>query len=143
MENLKKQLERANLEFKRKNRWLVNFYDIDIDPWLTSTTSRPKFTDNRNWLGFNKGYSIDIMEISLRDVIGSAINKELHDNILKNKVNLDFTIEMLDPKGDVTEKWLVTGCEVLELDFGELCYGDDSIMEVKILVKPKQVKLLF
>ena len=45
--------------------------------------------------------------------------------------------------GDVVEKWEVRGCEILEVDFGELSYEKNKIATCSILIKPKTAKLVF
>lgn len=44
----------------------------------------------------------------------------------------DLIIEQLDSKGDPIETWTLNGVFVKAVDFGQLAYSDDELIEIKI-----------
>lgn len=128
-------------EPKRKNRWVLRFGDGKIKEWVISRSSRPKFTKKRTWYGFTK-YVVDVMEISLRDPITPSTSQSLNEIMLKDE-RFNLTLEMLDPTGVVIERWFISDCELLEVDFGNLDYVEADIIECSIKIKPKTASLVF
>ena len=128
-------------EPKRKNRWVLNLIDNknDIHEWVISKTSRPKFVKKGF---FVKQFQVEPMRVELRDPICPSTSQVLYQVLLEDKP-LDFTLEMLDPTGVVVEKWNLTQCMLLEVDFGELDYAKDELATCSIVFKPEIADLIY
>jgi len=138
-------------EPKMKNRWLIKFKGNykGIQPWLVSKTSRPKwrFYDDiknlNNANSFDYEGSWDDIEIYLRDSVHTSNSKILMNAIRlvgKGKNKIKYNLELLDNTGVTIEKWRING-KVKEFNFGDLDYSDDSLVEIKMVIKPTKVKL--
>jgi hypothetical protein len=128
-------------EPKRKNRWVVRMEDgANIKEWVVFKSGRPKYIKKRKWYG-SSYYEIEPMEISFRDPITPSTSKPLYNLYLEDK-SVDFTLEILDPTGVSVEKWEILGCEILEVDFGELCYESNELLNCTIKLKPKSAILI-
>ena len=130
-----------NYEFKRNNRWTIKFKEPyqDISQWCLKKTSRPKLIDG-SWQN---------IEILLRDAIGPSTTQALIDgfryNWQKKKVSvpiINYLLEMLDPTGVTIEKWDIEG-KVIVADFGDLSYEEDILSEIKLVIEPINVILLY
>jgi hypothetical protein len=42
----------------------------------------------------------------------------------------DIELEMLDPTGVVVEKWIIQGCFLTSLNFGDLDYNNDALAQI-------------
>lgn len=155
----------ARYEPKRNNRWIVNLpTEMGIEPWLISSTSRPKLRYKSEHV--QGGYAYNPIWIRFRDPIGPSTTQKLwdlqigtnsnHDFINENIVNiidrfetirehgLTYDLELLDPTGVVIEKWTIEGATILEIDFGDdLDYTDDDVVTCGIKIVPKNVVLHF
>ena len=49
---------------------------------------------------------------------------------------------MLGPVGDVVEEWTILG-SMTQIDFGNLNYGSDELMEIKLTIRPINCVLNF
>lgn len=133
-------------EPKRVNRWVLTMLTPTSDKlknkllpeWVISETCRPRF--KKTWIFGN--LKPDIIYISMSDPIGPSTSQIIYD-LMVHGYKLDYNLEMLDPVGLVVEKWEIRGCEILEVDFGTLDYGCDSIARCTLLLKPKTAKLVF
>jgi hypothetical protein len=139
-------------EPKTKNRWLIHFKGDykDIPIWVVSKTSRPRWASYKTdkYGPMNSDWPVNgdwcNIEIHFRDPISKSTSKILMDAFRmsgKNK-KIKYTLEMLDPTGVTVEKWKIKG-EVKEVDFGELDYSNDALAEIKMVIKPNKVKLVF
>ena len=139
-------------EPKLTNRWLIRFKGNykKIPLWVSSKASRPrwkssmpdKYINNATWgIGKGKWENIDIY---LRDPISTSTTSVLMNafKLSGKKKKIKYDLEMLDATGDVIEKWKIKGL-VEEFDFGELDYAKDSLVEIKLVIKPTKVRLVF
>lgn len=147
-EHIKKIQNESNLlmnipltyEPMRKNRWLIKFNsDLGIQEWWLSSAQRPKLT--RGLFSFLLGYNIEPMTMVFRDPIGESLGSTLLDVFKKND-KIDFKLCMLDPTGIEIETWEIKKCDILEIDFGVLDYSNDSLADITIKLKPKEVKIM-
>lgn len=135
-------------EPKRKDRFTLTFpANLEIQEWGIKQASRPSFyVKNYKILGVTFYKKIIWVPISIifRDPIGPSTSQKLFKLIQNNSVKeISFEINMVDPTGIVIEKWNVNKCSILSIDFGELNYEKDHLIECKLVVKPKSVKLQY
>lgn len=127
-------------EPKFSNRWLIKFKGNykKIPLWVLSKTARPSWV-----LNTGKGSWSDI-NISFRDPITTSTSKTLMDsfNMSGKKKKIKYVLEMLDATGVLVEKWKISGV-IKKIDFGELDYSNDSLVEITLTIKPTKVKLIF
>jgi hypothetical protein len=126
-------------EPKRKNRWVVRFEGEykEIPQWLFSKTTRPKWESdiNGNWSDIN---------ISLRDNILNSTSETLMKILKKSgkKNKIKYSLELLTSTGVVVERWKIKGV-IKKIDFGELDYADDSLVDITLMIRPTKVRLTF
>ena len=48
----------------------------------------------------------------------------------------DLTINVLGPVGDKVEEWILKGCVITQVTFGELSFDTDDPMQVEVTVQP-------
>ena len=48
----------------------------------------------------------------------------------------DVELEMLDPTGAVVQKWILKGCFLTNVDFGDLSYGQDELSTISATLRP-------
>ena len=65
----------------------------------------------------------------------------IHGNKIGDKFN--SSIEMYDPTGVVVEKWVLSDCEFLSIDFGTLSYQKDEPVVNTLVIKLNKVLLEF
>lgn len=142
-------------EPKKINRWFITFpSEFKIDSWVVSSTERPSITMSGNTTTINP------INICLMDPVGPSTTQKLINiiraspsNTISDKNNLDsglieilkngfdYDLEMLDPVGDSVEKWTISGCEIISVNFGELNYSNSEPIKCNMLVQPKSFKL--
>jgi len=130
-------------EPKLTNRWLIRFKGDykEIPIWVPSKTSRPKWVDGK-WSN---------IEICLRDPITTSTSKVLMtavrlasstSTIIGRFSKIKYDLELLDSTGVVVEKWKIKGL-VEVFDFGELDYTKSALVDIKLVIKPTKVRLVF
>jgi hypothetical protein len=133
-------------EPKRKNLWVLNLpEEMGINTWVVHKTNRPSFKiKEKKILGFTYSKKIVWSEITIEfyDPIGPSTSQVLMRdfNVLKP---FDYTLEMLDPTGVVIEKWSLNGCKLKSIDFCEITYENDGLVNIKMVLKPKNVILMY
>jgi hypothetical protein len=129
-------------EPKRSNRFILLFPDdFNIPPHVVSTTVRPSahFVNGRiEWQD---------IEIVLRDPITPSMSEIINELFLRTGsqyTNRDFEyrIQMLGPVGDVVEDWVINGF-ITSIDFGNLDYTSDELMEITLTLRPNYCTLNF
>ena len=48
----------------------------------------------------------------------------------------DVELEMLDPTGAVVQKWILKGCFLTNVDFGDLSYAQDELSTISATLRP-------
>jgi hypothetical protein len=149
-------------EPKVKNRFVVTLpEELGLPSWLIHSTERPRFGTN--------GYHLipEPLKFVLRDPItpsttqavwellsgltdieaGTEINPELKIELQKKyqkfQQGFDYTLELLDPLGVVVEKWTITGCKLIRIDFGNLDYSNSEMVDITLIFRPVRAYLEF
>jgi len=55
----------------------------------------------------------------------------------------DIDLELLDPTGVVIEKWILQGCLLTSVDFGQLGYSQDSLVDISATIQPDRCILVY
>jgi hypothetical protein len=128
-------------EPKKENRWIVYLPEkFEISKWVTNATNRPKIIIDEK----TGQVTCEPIRIKFNDPIAESTTIKLWDLFIANSNNnFDYKLEMIDPTGEVVERWEFKGCKVIEVDFGELDYSSDKNAKCSILIKPSQVLLHF
>lgn len=147
-------------EPKRNNRFIVRFpSEFGIEPLTVQKINRPKINFKPKELNImnqtqfiSSNFEWSNFEIELIDFIGPSTSSGVYnlidfcqDHIKYNVIEdflFSFSIEALDPVGVVIEKWIIYVKELLEVDFGNYDYSDDSLQKIKITLKPFDCKIL-
>lgn len=152
-------LLRSPLQYepKKKNRWLLRFpQDVGIQPFALKSAARPKpnittneikFLNTSSWV--NGSYTWSAIPIVIRDFIAPSQSQalmewfRLHAESVTGRMGYNVgsaknvEIEVLDPTGVAVEKWLCVNCILTgELDFGQLDYADDNLLEISFSIQP-------
>ncbi len=146
LDNLEKFWVKPNVfsfyEPKRPNRFILLFPDeFQIPHQVVKTSVRPSATFNNGTVEWEE------IEIVLRDPIGPSMAQRMHELFLRvgssfTNREFEYRIQMLGPVGDIVEEWFITGF-VSRIDFGELDYSSDELMDIKLIIKPTSCVLNF
>ena len=122
----------VSYEPKRKNRFTVKFPEkFCIEPFFVKVFKKPKYDFTK------KGWH-DI-GIEFYDPIAPSASKamlKLIENINKGSVDgFDLNLELLDPVGCVTERWILKRCTFIEVDFGECDYYCEELSTITAKIK--------
>lgn len=143
-----------DLEPKRKNRWYFEFpVGVDIAEWAVQASSRPTleirdveipFMNTVSHIaGISKWGSIDITFI---DCIGPSTVQAILDWIRQciefstgrmgyaASYKKQLFLKMLDPTGQVVEKWSLYGAMVTSANWGSLSMDDDGLADITITI---------
>jgi len=139
----------VNYEPKSVNRWNLTMITTTseelgsklLPEFVVSETNRPKFKRERYCLFWSR-LKPDTIHIEMIDPISPSTSQVIY-NLIECDFKLDYNLEMLDPTGVVVEKWEVRGCEILEANFGQLDYNNDSLVHCSLIIKPNTAKLVF
>jgi hypothetical protein len=133
-------------ENKKSNRFIVNLpEEFKINPHFIFEAQRPtvRISNSTNIL-------IDDITLKIYDPIGPSTSQAIMqlfkpDETGKILINntFDFSIELLDPTGVVVEKWLLTDCNIISVDFGSLTYKDEFDVVCEMKIKVGNFDLLF
>jgi hypothetical protein len=154
-----------DLEPKRQNRWMMEFpseLGMDNMEWVVQTSSRPKlsiseteipYMNTSTWVA---GRSIwENMEVTFIDCIGPSTSQKIMDWVrmciehttgrMGYATNYKKTIilKMLDPAGQIVEKWTLNGCFITAADFGGLDMSTDDLAEVSVTLRYDRAVLNF
>lgn len=118
-------------EPKKTNRWIVKFPSkFNIREYIIQRINKPKFIDGE-WSNFNITI-INIVSGSPEPGVYKMINTQPIDGSL-----FKFTIQDLDPTGEVVGEWEVNVSEVISVDFGDLSFESDEIQKIELVLKAK------
>jgi hypothetical protein len=95
------------------------------------------------------------MKVNFRDPIGPSASQalmewfRLHAESVTGRMGYaagykkDIDLEMLDPTGVVVEKWLLEGCFLTDLNFGELDYSRDDLANIACSLRMDRCILIY
>ncbi len=137
-------------EPKRQNRFILRFpSSLGINEWYVSSTSRPSAKINAVEIPFLNTstyvagrFTWAEIRVTFRDPIGPSASQalmewfRLHAESVTGRMGYaagykqPVELEMLDPTGVVVEKWILEGCFITDLNFGDLDYSRDDIANI-------------
>jgi len=137
-------------EPKRKNRFILRFpSSLGINEWYVTSTSRPSAKINSTEIPFLNTstyvagrFTWEEIKVTFKDPIGPSASQalmewfSLHAESFTGRMGYaagykkDVELEMLDPTGVVVEKWILQGCFLTSLNFGDLNYSQDEIATI-------------
>lgn len=150
-------------EPKRKNRFLFRFpSDLGIQEWYVESSSRPSITQGATEIQFMNTstyvlgrYTWDEMQINFRDPIGPSASQAIMEWVRLGTESVtgrqgyaagykrDIELEMLDPSGNVVEKWVIVGAFLTNVKFDDLSYSTDDIATITATLRPDYCILAF
>ena len=150
-------------EPKRKNRFLFRFpSDLGIQEWYVESSSRPSITQGATEIQFMNTstyvlgrYTWDEMQINFRDPIGPSASQAIMEWVRLGSESVtgrqgyaagykrDIELEMLDPPGNVVEKWVIVGAFLTNVKFDDLSYSTDDIATITATLRPDYCILAF
>jgi hypothetical protein len=145
-------------EPKMKNRFIL--YMDGVPSYIVKNVARPTLTqdakqvDHINLRRFVKGKSVwGTMQLTLYDPIvpsgAQAVMEWVrlhHESVTGRDGYLEFykkdlTLNVLGPVGDKVEEWIIKGAQITEVNFGDLAWADDEVMEFTVTIQPDYVVL--
>ena len=137
-------------EPKRKNRFILRFpSSLGINEWYVTSTSRPKAKINTTEIPFLNTstyvagrFTWEEISVQFKDPIGPSASQalmewfRLHAESVTGRMGYaagykkNVELEMLDPTGVVVEKWILEGCFLTSLNFGDLNYSQDELATI-------------
>lgn len=158
-------LLKAPIEYEPllKNRFIVRFpSDLGIQTWTVTSCTGPKIKNKPVEIEFlnTKSYSIgkyewESMTIKFKDFIGPSTAQalmewmRLHSESVTGRQGYavaykrDLIIERLDPTGVAVSQWILKSCQLNELQFDDLSYNDDGVVEISANIQPHYCILSF
>ena len=150
-------LSKMPLEYEplRENRFLVRFpSDLGIQEWWVESASRPSLSINAVSIPFLNTetyvagrYTWGEVNISLYDPQGPSASQAVMEwnRLIAESVTgrmgyaagykRDVEIEMLDPTGCVSSKWILKNAFTLGYEGGSLSYGSDGLAKISMKLK--------
>jgi hypothetical protein len=140
-------------EPKMKNRFIL--YMDGVPSYIVKNVARPTLTqdakqvDHINLRRFVKGKSVwGTMQLTLYDPIvpsgAQAVMEWVrlhHESVTGRDGYLEFykkdlTLNVLGPVGDKVEEWIIKGAQITEVNFGDMAWSDDEVMEFTVTIQP-------
>ena len=140
----------THFEPLRENRFILRFpSSLGINEWYVTSSKRPSPKINKvpvHFLNTNVNvagkFEWEDITIKFKDPIGPSASQALMEwfrlhaesvsgrmgYAVSYKKNVD--LEMLDPTGVAVQKWVMEGCFLTGLDFGELNYESDNLASI-------------
>ena len=162
MENLvaEQELFWTAFEPKMTNRFIL--YMDGIPSYLVKKVARPTLTqeakpiDHINLRRFVKGKSVwGPMQLTLYDgIVPSGAQAVMewvrlhHESVTGRDGYLEFykkdlTLQLIGPPGDRVEEWIIKGAQITEVNFGEMDWGADEVLEFTLTIQPDWCLLNF
>lgn len=126
--------EFKEFEPKTSNRWIVEFpKSANILIYYAKSFERPTFP-------FRVG---DIFSVTLLDpILETSLTEELLNFIEKNNtVGFDVKLKLLDPLGNVVEKWIFKQCKIEDISWSKLEYKNCVPLEIELNISFSSVKI--
>ena len=148
----------VDLEPKRQNRFVLEFpAGLDIESWQVQTAGKPKMTINKvempymNTTDYVAGkYAWDALTITFIDCITPSSSQSIMEWVRQHaesatgrmgyatQYKKELILKSLDPAGNEVDKWVLEGCMIESVDFGDNDYGADDLSMVTITVQPSR-----
>lgn len=150
-------------EPKRQNRFILRFEaSMGINEWYVTSTSRPKakikdveipFLNTSTYVAGR--FNWDPIQVKFKDPIGPSAAQalmewfRLHAESVTGRMGYaagykkNVDLEMLDPTGVVVEKWILVGCFLTDLNFGELNYSQDELATIDATLRMDRCILVY
>lgn len=115
----------------RENRFIIRFPEpLNIPEYMVKSTTRP----SANFV--NGRVTWDDMVFKFYDPIHPSTSQPLFEAIRGQFYNerMNIKIELLDPVGTVISQWDIYGM-VSSVEFGNLDYGSDDLLEPTMTIK--------
>ena len=137
-------------EPKRQNRFILRFpSSLGINEWYVTSAKRPSAKINSVAIPFLNTstyvagrFEWETIQVTFKDPIGPSASQalmewfRLHAESVTGRMGYaagykkDVELEMLDPTGVVVEKWILQGCFLTNLNFGDLNYSQDDLATI-------------
>jgi len=150
-------------EPKRQNRFILRFEaSMGINEWYVTSTSRPKakikdveipFLNTSTYVAGR--FNWEAIQVKFKDPIGPSAAQalmewfRLHAESVTGRMGYaagykkNVDLEMLDPTGVVVEKWILVGCFLTDLNFGELNYSQDELATIDATLRMDRCILVY
>lgn len=147
-------------EPKMTNRFIL--YMDGIPSYIVKKVARPTLTqearaiDHINLRRFVKGKSVwGPMQLTLYDPIVPSGTQAVmewvrlhHESVTGRDGYLEFykkdlTLQVLGPPGDRVEEWIIKGAQITEVNFGEMDWATDNVVEFTLTIQPDWCLLNF
>lgn len=132
-----------NLEYKRQNRFLVHFpKEFNINPLQIESVTPPITIHKRIpllGLSFINRTEISNVNVVIREIEEPSVISNL---LNKMKDDFDFTIEMVNAKNIVLEKWAMKKCFIKEISTSDLSYKSDGILNTTLTISVSYFEII-
>ena len=139
-----------NYEPLRKNRFLVRFpSDLGIQEWWVKSAKRPSIKQTDVAIDFMNTkthvigkYEWESIQVTFRDPIGPSASQALMEWVRLSSESVtgrqgyaagykrDVELEILDPTGVCVQKWILKNVMLTDVNYGDLDYGSDDLLEI-------------
>jgi|TARA_R110000824_G_scaffold141619_2_gene308339 hypothetical protein len=150
-------------EPKKKNRFIMRFdSSLGINEWYVESTSRPQVTIGAveipflNTSTYVAGRFVwNTINVTFRDPIGPSASQALMEWVRAHAESVtgrmgyaagykkDIGLELLDPTGVVVEKWILQGCFLTDVNFNDLAYSDEGLVNIAATLRPDRCILVY
>ena len=150
-------------EPKKKNRFIMRFdSSLGINEWYVESTSRPQVTIGAveipflNTSTYVAGRFVwNTINVTFRDPIGPSASQALMEWVRAHAESVtgrmgyaagykkDIGLELLDPTGVVVEKWILQGCFLTDVNFNDLAYSDEGLVNIAATLRPDRYILVY
>jgi len=150
-------------EPKRQNRFILRFpSSLGINEWYVYSSQRPSAKINSVEIPFLNTstyvagrFTWDEMKVNFKDPIGPSASQalmewfRLHAESVSGRMGYaagykkDVELEMLDPTGVAVEKWILQGCFLTSVNFGNLDYKQDEIATIDCSLRMDRCILVY
>ena len=162
MPNLVTEQELFFTAFEPKSNMRFIIYVDGVPSYIVKGVSRPsiqqdaKPLDHINVRRFVKGKSVwGPIQMTLYDPIVPSGTQAVmewirlhHESVTGRDGYLEFykkdiTLNILGPVGDKVEEWILKGCQITEVSFGQMDWADDTPTEFQMTIQPDYCVLNF
>lgn len=150
-------------EPKRKNRFIIRFdSSLGINEWYVTSAARPSakiasvpipFLNTSTYVAGR--FEWNTIKVTFKDPIGPSASQalmewfRLHAESVTGRMGYaagykkNVDLEMLDPTGVVVEKWILQGCFLEDINFGELAYDQDALATIDATLRMDRCILVY